>query len=170
MQWGRPRPPSRGYWFPLMWINIYPVSQRGAGRTWKNTSSSIKPGAEESLSPSGRTCRDGKRGTVSLPRFPEHPIPYGCGRRRHHVREIAGAGGRICRQTGVRVPSTGPGGTGKSGCRGGMPTCVAPLVTVTYRSLVIDKCAPCQGVWLDCDEFLFFGEALERVLAKDHWL
>jgi TFIIB-like protein len=50
------------------------------------------------------------------------------------------------------------------------PTCGAPLVTVTYRSLVIDKCAPCQGVWLDCDEFLFFGEALERVLAKDHWL
>jgi Zn-finger nucleic acid-binding protein len=63
-----------------------------------------------------------------------------------------------------------------------MPTCVHPcpaalsrvwgaaLVTVTYRSLVIDKCAPCQGVWLDCDEFLFFGEALERVLDKDHWL
>ena len=50
------------------------------------------------------------------------------------------------------------------------PTCGAPLVTVTYRSLVIDKCAPCQGVWLDYDEFLFFGEALERVLAKDHWL
>jgi len=47
---------------------------------------------------------------------------------------------------------------------------VRPLVTVTYRSLVIDKCAPCQEVWLDCDEFLFFGEALERVLAKDHWL
>ena len=50
------------------------------------------------------------------------------------------------------------------------PTCGAPLVTVPYRSLVIDKCAPCQGVWLDCDECLFFGEALERVLAKDHWL
>ena len=49
------------------------------------------------------------------------------------------------------------------------PTCGAPLVTVTYRSLVIDKCAPCQGVWLDCDEFLFFGEALEPVLAKDQW-
>ena len=47
---------------------------------------------------------------------------------------------------------------------------VRPLVTVTYRSLVIDKYAPCQGVWLDCDEFLFFGEALERVLAKGHWL
>jgi len=46
----------------------------------------------------------------------------------------------------------------------------APLVTVTYRSLVIDKYAPCQGVWLGCDEFLFFGEALERVLAKDHRL
>jgi len=50
------------------------------------------------------------------------------------------------------------------------PTCGAPLVTVTYRSLVIDKCAPCQGVWLDCEAFLFLGEALERVLAKDHWL
>jgi uncharacterized protein len=49
------------------------------------------------------------------------------------------------------------------------PTCGAPLVTVTYRSIVIDKCSRCQGVWLDCDEFLFFGEALERVLAKDQW-
>jgi uncharacterized protein len=50
------------------------------------------------------------------------------------------------------------------------PTCGAPLVTVAYRSIVIDKCSRCQGVWLDCDEFLFFGEALERVLAKDQWL
>ena len=48
------------------------------------------------------------------------------------------------------------------------PTCGAPLVTVTYRSLVIDKCAPCQGVWLDCDACLCFGEALDCVLATDH--
>src|SRR4029450_11842248 len=50
------------------------------------------------------------------------------------------------------------------------PTSGAPLVTVTYRSIVIDKRSRCQGIWLDCDEFLFFGEALERVLAKDQWL
>ena len=45
---------------------------------------------------------------------------------------------------------------------------VRPLVTVTYRSLVIDKCAPCQGVWLDCDACLCCGEALDCVLATDH--
>jgi hypothetical protein len=46
------------------------------------------------------------------------------------------------------------------------PTCGAPLVTVTYRSIVIDKCLRCQGVWLDCDEFLFFGEGTRTCLGK----
>jgi len=36
-------------------------------------------------------------------------------------------------------------------------------VTVTYGRIAIDKCVPCQGVWLDCG-------ALERILAEDHWL
>lgn len=39
------------------------------------------------------------------------------------------------------------------------PKCGAPLVQVTYRSLAIDQCSHCQGVWLDCGE-------LERVLAE----
>ena len=43
------------------------------------------------------------------------------------------------------------------------PKCGAPLVTVTYRSIAIDKCSRCQGVWLDAG-------ALERILAEDHWL
>ena len=30
------------------------------------------------------------------------------------------------------------------------PKCGAPLVQVTYRSIAIDQCSHCQGVWLDC--------------------
>jgi hypothetical protein len=41
------------------------------------------------------------------------------------------------------------------------PKCGAPLVSVAYRSIDIDKCSPCQGVWLDCGE-------LERILAEDY--
>jgi uncharacterized protein len=43
------------------------------------------------------------------------------------------------------------------------PKCGAPLVTASYRSIAIDKCSRCQGVWLDAG-------ALERILAEDHWL
>jgi hypothetical protein len=39
------------------------------------------------------------------------------------------------------------------------PKCGAPLVPVAYRSIAIDKCSHCQGVWLDCGE-------LERLLAE----
>jgi hypothetical protein len=39
------------------------------------------------------------------------------------------------------------------------PKCGAPLVQVTYRSIAIDQCSRCQGVWLDCGE-------LERLLAE----
>jgi uncharacterized protein len=49
------------------------------------------------------------------------------------------------------------------------PTCATPLVRSAYRGRVIDKCSHCQGVWLDGDDFLCFGEALEHVLAKDQW-
>jgi hypothetical protein len=42
------------------------------------------------------------------------------------------------------------------------PKCGAPLVTVAYRNIAIDKCSHCQGVWLD------YGE-LERVLAEGQW-
>ncbi len=51
-----------------------------------------------------------------------------------------------------------------------VPRMGRPRVTVTDRRSAIDTCAPWQGVWLDCDEFLVFGEALDCVLAKDHWL
>jgi hypothetical protein len=42
------------------------------------------------------------------------------------------------------------------------PKCGAPLVQVTCRSVAIDQCSHCQGVWLDCGE-------LERVLAEGQW-
>jgi hypothetical protein len=32
------------------------------------------------------------------------------------------------------------------------PKCAAPLVAVHYRGVEVDKCARCQGVWLDCGE------------------
>ena len=42
------------------------------------------------------------------------------------------------------------------------PKCGAPLVTVVYRSIAINQCSHCQGIWLDCGE-------LERVLAEGQW-
>ena len=42
------------------------------------------------------------------------------------------------------------------------PKCGALLVQVTYRSIAIDRCSHCQGVWLDCG-------TLERVLAEGRW-
>ena len=39
----------------------------------------------------------------------------------------------------------------------------APLVTAAYRSIAIDTCSRCQGIWLDAG-------ALERILAEEHWL
>jgi hypothetical protein len=50
------------------------------------------------------------------------------------------------------------------------PTSGAPRVTVTDRRSALDTCAPEQGVWLDCDACLCFGEALDCVLATDHGL
>ena len=40
------------------------------------------------------------------------------------------------------------------------PKCGAPLVAVQYRSVELDKCSRCQGLWLDCGE-------LDRVLAEE---
>ena len=40
--------------------------------------------------------------------------------------------------------------------------CSAPLVTVAYHTIVIDQCAHCHGVWLDCGK-------LAQVLAEDAW-
>lgn len=53
------------------------------------------------------------------------------------------------------------------------PTCGAPLVTVTDRRSALDTCAPEQGVWLDGDACLCFGEALrpcpgQRSLVARH--
>ena len=45
-------------------------------------------------------------------------------------------------------------------CQGRCPKCGAELVPVPYRSIELDKCSRCQGVWLD------FGE-LDQVVAED---
>jgi uncharacterized protein len=39
------------------------------------------------------------------------------------------------------------------------PKCGAALVAVHYRGVEVDKCARCQGVWLDCGE-------LDQVVAE----
>jgi len=44
--------------------------------------------------------------------------------------------------------------------RGRCPKCGAPLVAVQYRSVELDKCSRCQGLWLDCGE-------LNHVLAEE---
>ena len=40
------------------------------------------------------------------------------------------------------------------------PKCAAPLLTVTYRNVELDKCSACGGLWFDCGE-------LDQVLAHD---
>ena len=40
------------------------------------------------------------------------------------------------------------------------PKCGAPLVTVPYRGVELDKCSRCQGVWFDCGE-------LDQVIAEE---
>lgn len=40
------------------------------------------------------------------------------------------------------------------------PKCAAPLVTITYRKVELDKCSSCEGLWLDCGE-------LDQVLAQE---
>src|SRR3989304_2392725 len=32
------------------------------------------------------------------------------------------------------------------------PKCAAPLVTITYRNVELDKCSSCEGLWFDCGE------------------
>jgi len=39
------------------------------------------------------------------------------------------------------------------------PKCAAPLVTITYRKVELDKCSACGGLWFDCGE-------LDQVLAQ----
>jgi Zn-finger nucleic acid-binding protein len=39
------------------------------------------------------------------------------------------------------------------------PKCDSTMVAVTYRSLQIDRCPDCQGVWLDKSE-------LESIIEK----
>jgi len=40
------------------------------------------------------------------------------------------------------------------------PKCAAPLVTMTYRNVELDKCSSCKGLWFDCGE-------LDQVLAEE---
>jgi len=40
------------------------------------------------------------------------------------------------------------------------PKCAAPLVTIRYRNVELDKCTECQGLWFD------FGE-LDQVLTEE---
>ena len=40
------------------------------------------------------------------------------------------------------------------------PKCAAPLVTITYRNVELDKCSGCQGLWFDCGE-------LEQVMGQE---
>jgi hypothetical protein len=40
------------------------------------------------------------------------------------------------------------------------PKCGAALVAVHYRGVEVDKCARCQGAWLDCG-------ALDQVVAEE---
>jgi len=42
------------------------------------------------------------------------------------------------------------------------PKCAAPLVTITYRKVELDKCSSCEGLWFDCGE-------LDQVLAQEGW-
>lgn len=44
--------------------------------------------------------------------------------------------------------------------KGRCPKCGAPLVAISYRGVEVDKCARCQGMWLDCGE-------LDQVLAEE---
>jgi hypothetical protein len=40
------------------------------------------------------------------------------------------------------------------------PKCAAPLLTITYRNVELDKCSSCDGLWFDCGE-------LDQVLAQE---
>jgi hypothetical protein len=40
------------------------------------------------------------------------------------------------------------------------PKCAAPLVTITYRNVELDKCSSCEGLWFDSGE-------LDKVLAQE---
>jgi len=40
------------------------------------------------------------------------------------------------------------------------PKCAAPLVTITYRNVELDKCSSCEGLWFDCGE-------LDQALAQE---
>lgn len=40
------------------------------------------------------------------------------------------------------------------------PKCAAPLVTITYHKVELDKCSSCEGLWFDRGE-------LDKVLAEE---
>ena len=40
------------------------------------------------------------------------------------------------------------------------PKCAAPLLTIKYKNVELDKCSGCQGLWFD------FGE-LEQVMGSE---
>jgi hypothetical protein len=44
--------------------------------------------------------------------------------------------------------------------RGRCPKCAAPLVTISYQGVELDKCSECGGLWFDTGE-------LDRVLEKE---
>ena len=40
------------------------------------------------------------------------------------------------------------------------PKCGAPLITIKYRDVELDKCSECQGMWFDAGE-------LDQVMAQE---
>ena len=44
--------------------------------------------------------------------------------------------------------------------KGRCPKCAAPLVTITFRGVELDKCSGCEGLWFDTGE-------LARVMGQE---
>ena len=44
--------------------------------------------------------------------------------------------------------------------KGRCPKCAAPLVTITFRGVELDKCSGCEGIWFDTGE-------LDRVMGQE---
>ena len=91
--------------------------------------------------------------------------------RRPHAGHPERAGRGIVRQTGVRaaqVALTEQESRAAEGerqrilavARDRCPKCAAPLVTITYRNVELDKCSSCEGLWFDSGE-------LDKVLAEE---
>lgn len=46
------------------------------------------------------------------------------------------------------------------------PKCGMELIEITYKSLKIDKCSACEGIWLDAGEFELVTELEKPALHK----